>query len=247
MAPHNRKRTRRTPDADDEAFDTPDAPAFAPEPAMPRPPSVPLLIAAIGNPSTAYKNTLHSAGHTVLRNVRTHLAAPPFRAHLGGEISAPGPERRLTLLGVREVPLDAASDDGWAFWISGTFMNVSGPAVKRVWDRWRREGGQHGVRSKYGCLVVVHDELEKPVGEVTVREGGSSAKGHNGIKSIQAALGSNTPWVRIGVGIGRPASREADVVSKHVLRKMTPAEERRIEAATPEVLQLLRDIADGVR
>lgn len=94
-------------------------------------------------------------------------------------------------------------------------------------------------------MVIVHDDLEKPLGAVMLRtiQGGSS-KGHNGLKSISAALG-NTPFARIGIGIGRPISRESDDVACYVLKKMTPAEKVKIEESVDEVITRLKQLEKG--
>lgn len=123
-------------------------------------------------------------------------------------------------------------------------MNVSGRNVKNAWTTFSAEQRQRGLEPR---LVVVHDELESDLGKVTIKDGASSSRGHNGLKSIQAAFPGNLKWWRVGVGIGRPQSREANVVSQYVLRKMTDREERMIEKASASVHRALQDIADGTR
>ena len=94
-------------------------------------------------------------------------------------------------------------------------------------------------------LIVVYDELEKPLGTVTMRTNqGASAKGHNGLKSIMSVIG-NTPFARIGIGIGRPDSRESDDVARYVLRKMTPGEKLKIEDSVDEVVKKLKQLEKG--
>lgn len=113
-------------------------------------------------------------------------------------------------------------------------MNESGKGVSAAYKAWNREN-----MANAGRLVVVHDELEKPLGSITVRDKeGLSARGHNGIKSCLASLGP-VKFVRIGVGIGRPVSRDSDDVARYVLKKMTPAERMKIEGAAEEVLNKL--------
>ena len=101
--------------------------------------------------------------------------------------------------------------------------------------------------------VVLHDELELPLGQLKVKSGNSSAKGHNGIKSVQASLqgaglldrlGPN--FVRVGVGIGRPFSRERDDVSQYVLGQMTSSEKEKIESAVDVLEGLLTKEAERV-
>lgn len=86
-------------------------------------------------------------------------------------------------------------------------------------------------------LVVVHDELESPLGKVKVKVGGS-ARGHNGIKSCVGSLGG-LAFTRIGVGIGRPESRESRDVAGYVLRKMSGVEVRKVEEAVEAVVEIL--------
>jgi PTH1 family peptidyl-tRNA hydrolase len=121
-------------------------------------------------------------------------------------------------------------------------MNLSGKGVAGAYRAWVREQSLSSATTATattGRLVVLHDELEKPLGSVTVREQqGLSAKGHNGIKSCLASLG-NIPFVRVGVGIGRPLSREPDHVASYVLKKMTPGERQKVEAAAREVMTRL--------
>jgi PTH1 family peptidyl-tRNA hydrolase len=64
-------------------------------------------------------------------------------------------------------------------------------------------------------VLVVHDEIDLPFGEVRVRTGGGLA-GHNGLKSIKRELGSGD-FSRVRVGVGRPASSDPEIVSAHVL------------------------------
>jgi len=122
-------------------------------------------------------------------------------------------------------------------------MNVSGKGVKKAWTEFERQIKGEGTQPR---LVVVHDELESTLGKVSIREGTSSPKGHNGLKSCQASLG-NIKWWRIGVGIGRPDSRDPNVVAKYVLSKMTASEARAIEKASIGVVDALRQISEGKR
>jgi PTH1 family peptidyl-tRNA hydrolase len=116
-------------------------------------------------------------------------------------------------------------------------MNVSGPGVKKQWDKWigRREGGR---------MVVLQDEMEMDFGVLKKREGWGSAKGHNGIKSIQQVLPRDTVWWRIAVGIGRPVARDSDSVSKFVLSRIPKREMDVLQNKGSEILDILMDIAE---
>jgi PTH1 family peptidyl-tRNA hydrolase len=64
-------------------------------------------------------------------------------------------------------------------------------------------------------VVVIHDEIDLPFGEVQARLGGGLA-GHNGLKSLRAGFGDESFW-RVRVGVGRPDSTDPEVVSTYVL------------------------------
>jgi PTH1 family peptidyl-tRNA hydrolase len=126
-------------------------------------------------------------------------------------------------------------------------MNVSGRGVARAYNEWMKDvKRRYGDAALEGRLVVVHDELESALGKVTIRDGGASAKGHNGLKSCQASLGK-TKWWRIGVGIGRPESREPDVVARYVLKKMSGSEKNALENSAVGVFKALEEISAGQR
>lgn len=93
----------------------------------------------------------------------------------------------------------------------------------------------------------MHDELEKPLGSLSVKtKQGLSARGHNGLKSILASLsGTGMGFVRVGVGIGRPVSRESGDVAGYVLRKMTEGQRGCIEGCVGELVGRLREVGKG--
>ena len=118
-------------------------------------------------------------------------------------------------------------------------MNTSGPAVALAFRNWRREPGNAA-----GKLVVLHDEMEEPLGRVRVRLGKASARGHNGVRSCGEVLGGQgVEFVRVGVGVGRCAGRGKEEVSAFLLRKMTGVERGRVEGAVLALVGLLRGIA----
>lgn len=192
-----------------------------PEPLMSAARSVPLLICSIGNPGSLYANTLHSAGHTAVQHLADKLNFPSFRKdrdHGNGLISQGF----------------AADSAPWTLWQSTSYMNESGKGVAAAWRAWSRS-----LPDGEGRLVIVHDELEKPLGTVILKTTqGASAKGHNGLKSIKALIGQ-VPFDRIGVGIGRPASRDSNEVARYVLRKMTPNEKEKIGNAVDDMVAKL--------
>jgi peptidyl-tRNA hydrolase, PTH1 family len=83
-------------------------------------------------------------------------------------------------------------------------------------------------------IVVLHDEIDLPFGEVQSRLGGGLA-GHNGLKSLERGLGSREFW-RVRVGIGRPESTDPEIVSAYVLG--------RFRESRDEVAALVSSAAD---
>lgn len=128
-------------------------------------------------------------------------------------------------------------------------MNVSGPPVLKAFKAF---SSQFPKTDDYDRgLVILHDELELDPGKTKVKKGDSSAKGHNGIKSVQASLqgagllGSIGPrFIKVGVGIGRPVSRDRDEVSGYVLGQLTRAERVKIEGAAEGLMGLLMKEAE---
>lgn len=206
----------------------------------------PLLVASIGNPGASFANTLHSAGHIVTSSLSHAKNYAPFQKGLSGLVSRPQPTHlAFSLTGFRRVESEHDVYEDWTFWQSTSLMNVSGNGVKRAYNEWLREiRRQSGESTLQGRLVVVHDELESALGKVTIRDGAASAKGHNGIKSCQQQL-AGVKWWRIGVGIGRPESRDPNVVSKYVLGKMTAFQRSQLEKTAVPVFKALEDIAAG--
>jgi PTH1 family peptidyl-tRNA hydrolase len=89
-----------------------------------------------------------------------------------------------------------------------TYMNEAG----------RSAGPARGaLRVDLDRLVVIHDEIDLPFGEIRTRLGGGLA-GHNGLKSLKRELGG-TDFHRVRVGVGRPDSTDPDIVAAHVLGK----------------------------
>ena len=179
-----------------------------------------LLVCSIGNPAP-YTNTFHSAGHILTSALARVLSYPPFhksREYGKGLVSA-------------------SPDAPYTLWQSTSYMNVSGEGVAAAWRQFVKDS-----RSEDAKLVVVHDELELRLGEVKVKKGDASAKGHNGLKSIKERL-QGVSWTRIGVGIGRPESRSPDDVARYVLGKMSGAEKSKIEGAVGRVEEELRRLS----
>ena len=115
-----------------------------------------------------------------------------------------------------------------------TYMNRSGQSVSRLIQKYKID---------LDNLLVIHDDLDLPLGKIRIRRGGSSA-GHKGIDSITAYLHSQD-FYRLKVGIGRPTMFEGSSADKevavidYVLSDFTPEERKIITQAIPEVSQAI--------
>jgi PTH1 family peptidyl-tRNA hydrolase len=148
------------------------------------------LIVGLGNPGPEYEDTRHNAGFwwvdEAARRLKASLAFD--RSYHGQVARAAGPSGPVWL----QQPM--------------TFMNLSGKAVSPLARFFKIEPAQ---------ILVVHDELDLPPGQMKLKQGGGAA-GHNGLKDIQAQLGSPDFW-RLRLGIGHPGHRGE--VANWVLRK----------------------------
>lgn len=111
-----------------------------------------------------------------------------------------------------------------------TFMNDSGTAVAPLVRRY-------GI-ADLGRLVVVHDELDLPVGRVKVKVGGGTA-GHRGLRSVKDHLHSQD-FVRVRIGIGRPPGRQE--ATEYVLRTPPAAERAELAVAVEEAADAVEAI-----
>ena len=95
-------------------------------------------------------------------------------------------------------------------------------------------------------VVVLHDEIDLPFGQVQSRLGGGLA-GHNGLKSLKRGLGGADFW-RVRVGVGRPGSTDPDVVASYVLgrfREPRPEVEALVGRAADEAERLIERLGSG--
>ena len=107
-----------------------------------------------------------------------------------------------------------------------TYVNNSGEAVAYLLTRFP---------ARPADLIVIHDEMDLPPGKLRIRPSGSAA-GHNGIRSIIAALGTQD-FPRIRVGIGRPPVDRDQIA--HVLTRFTPDE-------SPLIAEAVNNVFDAV-
>src|SRR5580698_9821630 len=134
---------------------------------------VEFLIVGLGNPGSEYENTPHNLGFMVIDRLAESNAIRVSR------------KEKMSLVG-----LGAIKEKGVALAKPQTFMNLSGPAVKGLLEKYELQPDR---------LVVVYDELDLPWGSLRIKPKGSAA-GHKGIGSVIGALGTNViARVRIGI------------------------------------------------
>lgn len=162
----------------------------------------PWLLVGLGNPGAEYEGTRHNIGFDVADELCARTGGS-FRRHK--RASAVVGEGRLA--GQRVVVAKPL-----------TFMNLSGSAVAGLSGFYRVPPGQ---------VVVIHDELDLPLGALRVKLGGG-AGGHNGVKSTAASL-ATPEFLRVRVGIGRPPGQMDPAA--YVLRRFSSAQRPEVELA----------------
>lgn len=115
----------------------------------------------------------------------------------------------------------------------GTFMNRSGQAVVSI---------SQYFKIPVENILVVHDELDLPVGTVRLKKGGGHG-GHNGLRDIIAALGRRNDFMRLRIGIGHPGHRND--VSDYVLSEPGKKDKQVILDAVEEACDVMGLVASG--
>lgn len=177
-----------------------------------------LLVVGLGNPGDDYEGTRHNVGANVIAVLADRHGGLLRRSKelaLSCEVRIGGQRVALAL--------------------PQTFMNESGQSVRKLTHR-------HGVDDP-ARIVVVHDELDLPVGGLRVKAGGGMA-GHNGLKSITAHL-KTQDYLRIRIGVGRPPGRQSG--ADYVLRRPGKAEAAELGVIVQEAADAVEAIlAEGV-
>lgn len=173
------------------------------------------LVVGLGNPGAEYDRTRHNIGFEIARVLigRWQLKKPKakYRGLLAeGRAGAGGP--RVAVL------------------LPQTHMNDAGRSV----------GPARGaLKVPLDRVLVLHDEIDLPFGEIRVRLGGGLA-GHNGLKSLKQELGSDD-FARVRVGVGRPPTTDPERVAAYVLSRF--AEPRQ---EVTEVVERAADAAESI-
>jgi peptidyl-tRNA hydrolase, PTH1 family len=177
-------------------------------------------VVGLGNPGERYAATRHNIGFQIAGELARRWDLSRSRKRFGGLIA----EGRTGPGGPRVALLQPQ-----------TFMNESGSAAGPA-------RGALGV--SLDRVIVLHDEIDLPFGEVRSKLGGGLA-GHNGLKSLGQGLGGPGFW-RVRAGVGRPDSSDPEVVSAYVLsgfREPREQVEGLIAAAADEAERLVAAVA----
>jgi PTH1 family peptidyl-tRNA hydrolase len=177
-----------------------------------------LLVVGLGNPGPEYEHSRHNVG----------ADAVALLAERHGGALKRSRERALVAeaqIGDRRVAL--------AF--PQTYVNLSGESVAMLVRR-------HGITDP-ARVVVVHDELDLPLGRVRIKQGGGLA-GHNGLRSIKAHLRTDE-FLRVRIGVGKPPSKEQG--ADHVLRRVSKRERVELDIAVQEAADAVEAVlTDGI-
>ena len=174
------------------------------------------LIVGLGNIGTEYEHTRHNAGFWFADELAAQwkTAFRPEKKFHGEAARAARPEGDIWLLK------------------PSTYMNLSGDAVAALARFYKIRPDE---------ILVVHDELDIPCGQIRFKLGGGNG-GHNGLKDIQAKLGT-ADFYRLRLGIGHPGDR--NLVVGYVLNKPSTAERELIDQSITKSLKAMPDIMAG--
>ena len=162
------------------------------------------VIVGLGNPGPEYQRTRHNAGFMLVDHCVTRWGFNPFRR---------GDQAQVTSGTLQGVPVRIAKPT--------TYMNRSGDALRGL------RGSEFDPAED---LLILVDEAALPLGTFRLR-GAGSAGGHNGMSSIEAALGRQD-YARLRIGVG-PKPPEYDDLADFVLGRFAPDE-----------MTLIRDLLD---
>ena len=182
------------------------------------------LIVGLGNPGRCYQDSRHNIGFICLNHLACKQAIRFDRKQGKARIGSGEVAGETVILAKPQ-----------------TYMNLSGESVSRL-------------VSKFGVtldnLLVIHDDLDLPLGKIRIRQGGSSG-GHKGVESIIANLGSED-FPRLRIGIGRPGTDSLnqcgeDEIISYVLSGFAPQEKEVVSRTIPLVSDaLLSLISEGI-
>jgi len=175
------------------------------------------LIVGLGNPGQGYANNRHNIGFVCLNHFAKMQAIRFDKKQCKARIGSGEVAGSKVVIAKPQ-----------------TYMNRSGQSVSLLVDKFNVSPDN---------LLVIHDDLDLPLGKIRIRQGGS-AGGHKGVGSIITELGSQN-FIRIRVGIGRPDKNEGftefneDEIKAYVLSDFTSAEKQAIIQVIPTVSEAI--------
>jgi PTH1 family peptidyl-tRNA hydrolase len=170
------------------------------------------LIFGLGNPGNRYRLTRHNIGFMVLGKLAAGLEIDLKQKSFNALWGKGKLKDKNVLLAMPQ-----------------TYMNLSGNAVRELLAFFKAD---------INNLIVVHDDLDLPLGTIRLKTGGGNA-GHKGLESIVENLGSSD-FMRVRIGIGRPANKAR--IESYVLERF----ERKEEAIVAPVIQSAADAASEI-
>lgn len=177
-----------------------------------------LLTAFLGNYGTKYAGTRHNSAWIFSESL-DFLSSLNWQKKFKGQYASAD----------KAVLLKTGEDFTRLHFIKPeTYMNLSGESVSQVAGFYKIEPPQ---------ILVVHDELELPLGTVSLKWGGGLG-GHNGLRSMRDCFGTNDFW-RLRIGIGRPSSGD---IADYVLSSFTPEEKIILSQIFPNLMELYVNI-----
>jgi len=178
------------------------------------------LIVGLGNPGDEYARTRHNLGFTLIDKLAADADVNVKRRECQSLVGSGGVEgKRVKLVKPQ------------------TYMNLSGEAVSCLISK---SASEDPVSES---LIVISDDLALPFGSIRLRQRGS-AGGHNGLKSIIAALGTNE-FIRLRIGI-QPEHPVSDA-KKFVLQEFSKSERESLDEIIGRAAQALRSVLnDGI-
>jgi PTH1 family peptidyl-tRNA hydrolase len=178
-------------------------------------PRVDWLIVGLGNPGDRYAGTRHNVGFEVGSELAGRWQLPKAKGKYGGQLT----EGRI-----------GPGQPSVAVLLPQTYMNEAGRSVSPA---------RGAYKLPLERVLVVHDEIDLPFGEIRSRVGGGLA-GHNGLKSVAKELGGRD-FARVRVGVGRPDSTDPDIVAAYVLGKF-----REPAADVSDLVERARDAVERI-
>ena len=173
------------------------------------------LIVGLGNPGIEYQFTPHNMGFLAIDRIAEQCGVKVANRHCKAVTARAIVEGQPVLLAKPE-----------------TYMNLSGESVRELLERYEVEPARD--------LIVLVDELALPFGSIRVRERGS-AGGHNGMKSIIAALGGSQEFLRVRLGVApehKPANGR-DYLLSPMRKAQLPLADEALDASSEAVRMIL--------